>query len=51
MGAPLKHIALVTREEHTAWMNRMFPIKGHFSKIRKHNQPIRYIEIKRKLAK
>ena len=32
-------------------MHRTSPTKGHFSKIRKHNQPIRYIEIKSKLGK
>ena len=36
----------MTRGEYTSGMHRMSSTKGHFSKVRKHNQPTRHIEIK-----
>lgn len=42
----LENIVLVTRGDYVARMHRTYPIKGHFSKARKYNQPTRHREIK-----
>jgi len=45
-NAHIEYISLVTRGDYTARMHRAFPTKRYFSKVRKHNQLIKYIEIK-----
>lgn len=45
-GESLEHIPLVTRGECAAMTHRTSPTKGHFTKVGKCNQPIRYIKIK-----
>ena len=45
-GAPLEHIALVTRGECVPGMHRTSLTKCHFYKVGKHNKSSKYIEIK-----
>ena len=45
-GAPLEHIALVTRGECVPGMQRTSLTKCHFYKVGKHNKSSKYIEIK-----
>ena len=45
-GASLQHKALVTKEHCAAQTHKKSPMKGHFSKVGKHNQPATYSKIK-----
>ena len=49
LGHPLWHIHLLNTEECIAELHSMSSTKGYFSKVRKHNQPTKYIEIKQQI--